>query len=508
MSFNKVKLGLEPISQHIDTLKTNKENINISINTTNQEIKDSTDSKINKEKIRISEVIDKKLNAPLYEVEDGQISKLEKQLLELQKTNRILVNKLVKIKDEDDEIESITSNTISYQSHSNNSNKNASNNEFMISHVEALPLESWNINLSSTGHFTALNPKVSIIRYLNLSTGIFFVVGNDQGELKFFSVVDNKIHEKTTLMVHESSVTDILLAKDSNHIIYSSGYDGKLMQINLSNFSVTQIYKFLHPISKISYGYINLEKSAKNIYVASGSSVFQYNLTKDTIVNRHENIHEDKITSLVYSEVKNVLITSSKDGIIKIWNESFENVGVLEGHAGPIRDLAVADMVTYHKNFESRKNFFEASKFEKGFNSKLNELVSIVNEQTKKPEDSIAKNTVMASIGEDMVVTFWNLDDKDKTISYDIMNKENYDIFAKTDLKFTPEKIVYLNDGQSFLILNSNGIYNFFNYLTGECKTEIIGNESFTSLCYLGNGKNILFGSDDGCIQLYSVDEN
>uniref|UniRef100_UPI00398E7A73 WD repeat-containing protein 97 isoform X2 n=1 Tax=Pristiophorus japonicus TaxID=55135 RepID=UPI00398E7A73 len=75
-------------------------------------------------------------------------------------------------------------------------------------------------------------------------------------------------------------------------------------------------------------------------YAVCGTGIAVIDLPTATLLTYEKNLHDRKITGITLFEALRCVVTSSRDGNIKIWDESWNLQMVFVGHRGPITALA------------------------------------------------------------------------------------------------------------------------------------------------------------------------
>ncbi|XP_056409783.1 WD repeat-containing protein 97 [Hyla sarda] len=81
-------------------------------------------------------------------------------------------------------------------------------------------------------------------------------------------------------------------------------------------------------------------------YAACRTNVWEYDLHDGTLRRVRRHLHARVISSLLYSEQLHLLISGSRDGSIKVWDNETQLVAVFVGHTGPITALSLTSSGT------------------------------------------------------------------------------------------------------------------------------------------------------------------
>ncbi|XP_067872194.1 WD repeat-containing protein 97 isoform X2 [Heterodontus francisci] len=76
-------------------------------------------------------------------------------------------------------------------------------------------------------------------------------------------------------------------------------------------------------------------------YAVCGMGVAVFDLPKATLISYEKDLHNRKITGIAVFETLRCVVTSSRDGNIKIWDENWNLQMVFVGHRGPVTALAI-----------------------------------------------------------------------------------------------------------------------------------------------------------------------
>lgn len=228
---------------------------------------------------------------------------------------------------------------------------------------------------------------------------------------------------------------------DQKKILLSGGIDGKLNLYDSIAFTFKTIGQFSESVRAIA-----CPTGSSRVFIASGNKIIEFDMITHTTVSTIE-AHEDTVTDLVYCETKGVLISCSEDTLMKIWDPlTRENMGVLEGHSSSIKSICIG----YTNN-----------------------------------------HTILASIGLDSVITFWNLDDKNLTKSFGAADGVN--------------RVFYLHDKRTFCTLHNDSSFYLWDIERDE-NVKFVGNKQAYLAGYsCQDGKHFILGADDGSAQLWKL---
>ena len=379
----------------------NKENVQKNIN---------KEPKLKRMEMNMAEKEDSKMSSSKIEDLEKQISLLKKSNMEITKQLDIIEKQSGK-------------NLISLKD--TNINKLG---------AECLALKSWNVSLlnSVKSKYSESFTAVKLINELNLA-----ITGDRLGQISFWSL--NGLQEIHSIAAHEGSVTSLLYLHDRKNIL-SCGSDGKLIKFNLNNFDYeTILNNNLLPLSNLCANPLS-----KSIFVSSNEFILELDIENKKRINKFR-AHDDKITDLIADLSREILISCSKDKLIKIWNlKTKENEGIMEGHFGEIKSIC--------------------------YNEEKSEL---------------------ASIGKDNIITFWNL--------------ENSNLTKSLKMDSLAEKILYLKDGKTYLTISKDGKFLLWSSETDKFKAFQDDLDSYSCCSFGYDGKAIILGTDEGSLELWSA---
>lgn len=390
-------------------------------NKENKQLNSNKEPKLRRMEMDMSEKAEK-------QKQDNKIQALEKQITILKQTNEEISKQL-------DVIEKRSSTKLLNKESNSKIFLNNSNpfKPALNYNKQKLPLNSWNLSLQSTvkSKYSESFSCLKTISDLNLA-----VTGDKLGQVSFWSLPNlNEIH---SISVHESQVTSILYLNDKK-TVFSSGSDGKLIRFDLNNFN----YEVLINNQQMPLYNLCLNPLSSTLFVSSNEFIIELDLENKKRISKFR-AHDGKITGLICDINREILISSSLDKLIKIWNlKTKENEGILEGHIGGIKSIC--------------------------YNKEKSQIVSI---------------------GKDSIITFWNL--------------ENSDLTKSLKMDSVMEKVIYLKDKKSYLTISKEGKFLLWNSETDKFKTFSDELDSYTSVSFGNDGKSILFATDEGSLELWT----
>lgn len=95
---------------------------------------------------------------------------------------------------------------------------------------------------------------------------------------------------------------------------------------------------------------IILESSAsksQRCYASCGTGVAIFNIHQGKMLGHKRDLHVRNITSLLFINPLKYIVTGSRDGSIKLWDDAFEVKHVFVGHHGPVAALALYPLGPY-----------------------------------------------------------------------------------------------------------------------------------------------------------------
>jgi hypothetical protein len=265
-----------------------------------------------------------------------------------------------------------------------------------------------------------------------------FALGDANGNILLFKF--SKFEEFKCINISDKPVKSLLYMNDSK-TLFSASLDGKIARVDLEIFTYTYLNGQLEDLRCLAN-----PLNGYTIFSADGKFLSEWNIIDNKYLSSWE-AHSDKITDLVYIQVRDVLVSSGNDKEIKIWNPiTRECLGALEGHLNGIRALTFGN-IGHHLN--------------------------------------------IVSIGKDNVITFWDLEDKDLTKSL--------------RMKEGGKDVLYLHDCRSFMTIHRNDRLFFWNTEFEENSEIVIEDDiGLTAGCYFDDGYSILICTGDGKVILYN----
>ena len=396
-----------------------------------------------------------------------------------------------------------------------------------------------------------INHKSLIRKVLfNKTLKLFLVIYENQGIIRSINQNFQEVFEKTIdiqkrLKTHENiCIQDIALSADGNTV----GIVTEDRLILLYNFS-KECFISIKKLDQVQYSifYIDSSKTwltnnTDNVLRFWCLSNFEDQLEYDAIV-----AHQDQITSIIdYTKYPNLMITTSMDGYIRVWNVQTLKMRVEYkiSHTLASKCPGVRCML-YSKNCDNLLLYW-------GFSSLiiLAELTSNfgLNIIGKQEGHSAIIETCAIMSSEQFCVSLdlknnlrvWSLKDRStiQTINNELMPGKIHMIIALPNadhFALTGRKLFYYSNSQSLskihyqdpdnipIDINFNPFFNTFVVTTNKdtrCYSafngrlcEVLLDERFldktyghiSSMCLGGSNRKFYLGDESGCVRLYNL---
>lgn len=309
-----------------------------------------------------------------------------------------------------------------------------SSNKHHVFMKHIIPIKTIDLKLYNTAEHAGAIKCIEPLQDLEM-----FVIGDRDGNLSFFKFI---LFEKfKTINLHKKAIKDILYMNDGK-TIYSGGLEGYLVCTDIETFSCRSLQGNEGPISAITNPLNGL-----SLFTANNRRITEWDIVNNKLLSSFD-AHDDKITGLLYIHQRDIIISSSRDKNIKIWNPiTKECLGCLEGHLDGIKAITYG-YVKQHLN--------------------------------------------IVSVGRDSVITFWDLDDKDYTKSF--------------RMKSPAKDVFYLGDKKCFVTVHADRKFYVWNTEKEESRLFYPDNLNFNGYntgCYMDDGYSIILGTQDGSLQLW-----
>lgn len=268
------------------------------------------------------------------------------------------------------------------------------------------------------------------------------ITGMSNGILIFTN--KTTVSEEKVLLCHCRKITSLISLSDNNTII-SGSKDGIIYKHDLDYYesSIIGSEDSIDAMTDLNNGF--------TILVASNYTVIAYDYMENRELYSFK-AHDDQIKDLIYYSSKDLLITSSKDKKIKLWNLiNQECIGVIKGITHIINSLCFA----------------------------------------QKNDDLI-----LAGTSKDGHLILWNLTNKS--------------IIKTFKMKTASVKVVNVNAKQTKVIsINENGTLTLFNIDSHEEKHLNIHQShiKYTTGLYCNDNNTIAIGAKHALVQLWSIDK-
>ena len=225
------------------------------------------------------------------------------------------------------------------------------------------------------------------------------VCGGCDGNLTFFTFVDNKLVILKKLNLHKAEITSI---NEYNNILFTSSFDCCLKAIDIE--SLQNKYTFKHTTGILSF---SINKSRNLIAIGGGPDKMLISNTSDNnkfdivlidLLNGEklfeiDSKHFGPINSIYFNETDNKIITGGEDGFIHIWdcNNQWIEKYTLRYMIEEVKKikLSISESYKLHKNIPNGK---EARLKRRNLKKKIDKLENRVNIIDKKIIDYCYEN--------------------------------------------------------------------------------------------------------------------
>jgi WD40 repeat protein len=270
----------------------------------------------------------------------------------------------------------------------------------------------------------------------------YIIAGTRDGLLLVYKFIDlENIQEyKAFKLTENSRIKSLCYLNDSLTVFIGTG-DGKLLRMNLDDFSVSRISLFDDAVKAIVY-----LMNGFSLLVASGNNIYEVDILNRKNINYIE-AHDGRVNDLLFNQAKEMFISCSEDKSIKIWNsKTKECLGILQGHNEPVKSICFA----YSHDF-----------------------------------------IYLASIAKEASLVLWNLSDKNFTKTF--------------PLSSLPKTIFYLWDKKSIIITFNDGTFCLWDIENDKKVEFHSNYSTYQHGCYLDDGQNIVLVNKDGALEFWNA---
>nr|XP_026692602.1 WD repeat-containing protein 97-like isoform X1 [Ciona intestinalis] len=164
---------------------------------------------------------------------------------------------------------------------------------------------------------------------------------NKKDEIKLFTsdfefVSTTKAIHKINCMMYNESTNEVVTAGTSNVMTWCFRYGNRYM---IPHRVVTEGLTCKDEFDKITLE--NTTSHSQRCYAVCGTSVAVFNLHKAELICYKHDLHVRNITSILFFNPLKYIVTGSRDGSVKLWDDNFGIRLVFVGHHGPISSLSL-----------------------------------------------------------------------------------------------------------------------------------------------------------------------
>lgn len=319
---------------------------------------------------------------------------------------------------------------------SNNQNNQKYNNDLSHKSLQSSIISNEKMHLNSTIHIYPEN-KDYPTAFAYIKEKELLITGMSNGILIFTNKTISS--EEKVLLCHCKKITSLISLNDNKSII-SGSKDGIIYKHDSDYYESTIIgtEDSIDAMADLNNGF--------TILVASNNTVIAYDYMENRKLYSFI-AHDEEIKDMIYHMANDLLVTSSKDKKIKLWNTATQEcIGVLKG---------------------------------------INHTISLCFAQKKN-------DLIIVSASRDGFVTFWNLSKKSLTKIYNIQT--------------ATVKVIYLNNERDVISINKNGFITIFNIDSNNIK-NVKNNQThieYTTAIYFDNN-TIVLGTKHAMVQLWLI---
>nr|CAB3258861.1 WD repeat-containing protein KIAA1875-like [Phallusia mammillata] len=158
-------------------------------------------------------------------------------------------------------------------------------------------------------------------------------------EIKLFSsdlelVSTAKGQHKIHCMMYNESTSEVITSGPGNLTTWCFRYGNRYM---IPHKIITEGLTCRDVFEKMALE--NTASRSQRCYAACGTAVAVFNLHEASLLAYKKDLHVRNITSLLFFNPLKHIITGSRDGSIKVWDEDFGIKLVFVGHHGPVTSL-------------------------------------------------------------------------------------------------------------------------------------------------------------------------
>jgi len=303
-----------------------------------------------------------------------------------------------------------------------------------------IPFKSWHMKPKK---IITVPDNVTGIRSLECAIDLeYLIAGLDSGEIVLWKFFNGQNQNECRIIItHEGPINDLLYFNDGQSLI-SGGKDGILFRTDLLSFNKREIIKLKDEITRLCN-----PLNGFSIFLSVGNFIYEVDIFNEIFLNKFQ-AHDHPITDLIYIKQKNLIASSSRDSLIKTWDlKTKECIGTLDGNKQIINSICFACDEKY---------------------------------------------MYIVSVSDNCDITFWNLMDKN--------------LSKNLKMKSPAQRVFYLNDKRTVCTIHQSGSFFLWSLEKDGVVKEFSEKHKhhYLSAAYFNDGHNMLFGTEEGAIELWN----
>ncbi|CAK8684815.1 unnamed protein product [Clavelina lepadiformis] len=179
----------------------------------------------------------------------------------------------------------------------------------------------------------------SIRRLILCTQSNQYVTLTSLNEMKLFSsefelLSAAKAQYKINCLMYNESTNEVVTAGPGNVVTWCFRYGNRYL---IPHRVITEGLTCKDTFDKITLE--NTQSNSQRCYAVCGTGVAVFNLFHASLLIYKKDLHVRNITSILFFNPLKYIVTGSRDGSIKLWDEDFHIQLVFVGHHGPVSSL-------------------------------------------------------------------------------------------------------------------------------------------------------------------------
>lgn len=197
----------------------------------------------------------------------------------------------------------------------------------------SLTKKAANIENINATLFTEIGRYYSSVTAVAINNqGTILAAGYQDGKIRLWDVLSGGVLKE--ISAHSASITALKFSKNDQFL--GSGSDDK--SVKIWNVALGSLYTSFTAGEKINC--LAFTNSNKKLVAGSGNNLVVFDILESQISGSYK-IHDDEVTAIDFSLNELLLVTASKDSLVKVWDSAnIRLLLTLKGHTGPVMTVS------------------------------------------------------------------------------------------------------------------------------------------------------------------------